>query len=119
MISSFEDKSVGIDCRKNREEPNNTFTQLRKNIVGPNKYNRTINHKHSKGYKSKKNEKNKISAMNIIDPGKPKKTRRFIKLTKKSLGHKKFTPFISVTKRVLNLRPIPSTNKKELVDSNA
>ena len=57
--------------------------------------------------------------MNMIDPGNPKNTNKLIKLTKKSFGHKKFKPLISVTKRVLNRRPIASTNKKEFVDNNA
>ena len=74
---------------------------------------------HITGNKSKKKLKNKISATNMIDPGNPKKTSKFNKLTKNNLGHKKLIPFISVTSLVLNLRPIASTNKNELVDSNA
>ena len=57
--------------------------------------------------------------MNIIDPGNPKKTNKLIRLTKKSFGHKKLTPLISVTNRVLKRRPIASTNKNELVDNKA
>jgi hypothetical protein len=38
--------------------------------------------------KSKKNEKNKNSATKNIDPGKPKKTRVFNNIDKKSFGHK-------------------------------
>ena len=44
---------------------------------------------------------------------------KFTKLTKKSLGHKKFTPLISVISRVLNRRPIASTNKNEFVERRA
>ena len=75
--------------------------------------------KHSAGNKSNKNEKNKISETNIMDPGKPRKMSKLIKLTKKSLGHKKFTPLISVIRRVLNLRAIASTSRNELVDKRA
>lgn len=57
--------------------------------------------------------------MNIIDPGKPKKTSRLIRLIRKSLGHRKFIPLISVIRRVLNLRAKASTSKKELVDKRA
>jgi len=42
-----------------------------------------------------------------------------MRLTKKSFGHKKLTPLISVTNRVLKRRPIASTSKNELVDNNA
>ena len=55
----------------------------------------------------------------MIEPGKPKNMSRFIKLTRNSLGQTKLTPLISVTRRVLNLRPIASTNKKEFVDNSA
>lgn len=75
--------------------------------------------KHKNGNRSKKKLKNNISATNIIEPGKPKNIKQLIKLIRKSLGHKKLIPLISVINRDLNLRPIASTNKKELVDSNA
>jgi hypothetical protein len=78
-----------------------------------------MKNKHRAGYKSKKNEKNKISATNIIEPGKPKKIRRFTKLSINILGHRKLTPFISVISLVLNRLPIASTNKNELVESSA
>lgn len=55
----------------------------------------------------------------MMDPGNPKKTREFSKLTKKSLGHKKLIPFISVISRVLKRLPIASTSRNELVESNA
>jgi hypothetical protein len=55
----------------------------------------------------------------MIDPGNPKKTSKFTKLTKKSFGHKKLTPLISVTSRVLKRRPIASTKRNEFVDNNA
>ena len=54
-----------------------------------------------------------------MEPGKPKKIRRFTKLTRKSFGHIKLIPFISVISRVLNRRPIASTKRKELVDKRA
>jgi hypothetical protein len=75
--------------------------------------------KQSNGNKSKKKEKNKISETNIIEPGNPKNTRVFSKLTRKSFGHKKLIPLISVMRRVLNRRLIASTRKNEFVDSNA
>ena len=78
-----------------------------------------MKNRHKTGNKSKKNEKNKISATNIIDPGKPKKTNVLISATKNNLGHIKFNPLTSVISRVLNLRPIASTNKNELVDKSA
>ena len=78
-----------------------------------------MNTKQSNGKRSKKKLKKSISATNIMEPGKPKKTKQFIKPIKNNLGHKKFTPLISVISRVLNLRPIASTNKKEFVDNKA
>jgi hypothetical protein len=83
------------------------------------RYNNTIKNKHISGKRSNRNEKNIISEMNMIDPGKPKKTSRLTKLIKKSLGHRKFIPLISVIRRVLNLRATASTNRKELVDKRA
>ena len=71
------------------------------------------------GINRKKKLKNSISATNMIEPGKPKKTSKFTKLSIKSFGHKKFIPLISVINRVLNRRPIASTNKNELVDKRA
>ena len=74
---------------------------------------------HSTGKRSKKNEKNKISATNMIDPGNPRKTRVLINATRNNLGHMKFNPLTSVISRVLNRRPIASTKRNELVDSRA
>ena len=71
------------------------------------------------GKRSKKKLKNKNSAIKKIDPGKPKKIKQLIKLIKKSLGHKKLTPLISVINLVLNRRLMASTNKNELVDNSA
>jgi hypothetical protein len=78
-----------------------------------------MNQSVKRGYKSKKNEKNKISATNIIDPGNPRNTSKFNRLTKKSLGHMKLIPFTSVIRRVLKRRPILSTSKNEFVKSRA
>jgi hypothetical protein len=72
-----------------------------------------------KGISRKKKLKNKNSATKKIDPGNPKKINVLVKVTKKSLGHKKLTPLISVSKRVLNLLAMASTNKNEFVESNA
>ena len=55
----------------------------------------------------------------MIEPGKPRKISRFTKLIKKSLGQRKFIPLTSVISLVLNLRPIASTKRKELVDRSA
>jgi len=101
------------------DEPNKTFIQLRKKNVGPIKYSKTIKNRHSSGNKSKKKLKNSISDTNIIEPGKPKNTRQFNRLTRKSFGHKKLIPLISVIRRVLKRRPMASTNKKEFVESKA
>jgi len=59
------------------------------------------------------------SAIKKIDPGNPKKTSELAKIIKKSFGHKKLIPLISVINRVLNLRLIASTNKKEFEDKRA
>lgn len=115
----MEDKSAGIILVICIEEPNNTFIQLLKKKVGPKRYKNTINIKHSNGKRSKKKLKNKNSAIKKIEPGKPKKISKFNKLIKKSLGHKKLTPLISVISRVLNLRFTASTKRKELVDKSA
>jgi hypothetical protein len=117
--NSFEDKSAGNVLRSCIEDPNKTFIQLRKKKVGPIKYKSTIKKRHNKGNRSKKKLKNRISETNIIDPGKPKNTKQFSKLTKKSLGHKKLIPLISVISLVLKRRPIASTSRNELVDSKA
>ena len=117
--SSRDDKSAGKVFKKCMEEPNRVFIQLRKKKVGPIKYKKTIKIRHNVGKRSKKKEKKSISETNIMEPGNPKKTNVFTKLTKKSFGQRKFRPLISVINRVLNRRLIASTRKKELVDSNA
>jgi len=78
-----------------------------------------MKNKHSAGYKSKKKLKNSISATNIIEPGNPRKINKLTNATKKSFGQRKLTPLISVISRVLNRRPIASTNKKEFVERRA
>jgi hypothetical protein len=55
----------------------------------------------------------------MIDPGKPRNTKVFNRLTRKSLGHKKLSPLISVISLVLKRRLIASTKKKEFVDNKA
>lgn len=55
----------------------------------------------------------------MIDPGNPKNTSKFKRLTKNNLGHKKLTPLISVMRRVLKRRAIASTKRNEFVESNA
>ena len=65
------------------------------------------------------NEKNKISEINMIEPGNPRKTNKLRRATRKSFGDKKLIPLTSVIRRVLKRRPIASTSKKELVESKA
>jgi len=71
------------------------------------------------GKRSKKKLKNRNSATKKIDPGKPKNINVFSRIARKSLGHKKFKPLISVIKRVLNRRATASTSKNEFVDKSA
>ena len=104
---------------KRKDIPNKTLIQLRKKKVGTKKYKTIKNNKHSTGNKSKKKLKNKNSAIKKIVPGKPKKIKQFSNAAKKSLGHKKLIPLISVINLVLKRRLIASTNKKELVDKRA
>lgn len=104
---------------KNNENPNIEFIQLRKKKVGANKYKITIKSKDNTGNKSKEKLKNKNSAIKKIEPGNPKKIKELARITKKSLGHKKFKPLISVIKRVLKRRLIASTSKNEFVDKSA
>jgi hypothetical protein len=115
----LEFKSKGIFLKTFKDKPNNTFIQLRKKKVGPNKYKRISKNKHKIGNKSKKKLKNKNSAINKMDPGNPKKTKQLTKLIKNNFGHKKFTPLISVISRVLNRRLIASTSRNEFVDKRA
>ena len=65
------------------------------------------------------NEKNKTSEINIIDPGKPRKTNKLRSPTKNNFGDRKLIPLTSVMRRDLNRRLIASTSKKELVESRA
>lgn len=117
--NSFKLKSTGIVLLKNKDVPNKTLTQLLKKKVGPIKYRSTVKKRHTRGKRSKKKLKNKISETNIIEPGNPRKISKLIRLIKKSFGHKKLIPLTSVTNRVLKRRPIASTSKKELVDNSA
>lgn len=71
------------------------------------------------GNKSKKKLKNKNSDTKKIDPGNPKNINVFNKIAKKSFGHKKLIPLISVISRVLNRLATASTKRNELVDNNA
>ena len=101
------------------ENPNKEFIQLRKKKVGPNKYKKGIKKTHNKGKRSKRKLKNNISAIKKIDPGNPRKIKQLIRLIKKSLGHKKLIPLISVISRVLKRRFIASTRKNELDERRA
>jgi hypothetical protein len=75
--------------------------------------------RHSRGKRSKKKLKKRISATNMIDPGKPKKIKQLINPIRNNLGHKKFSPLISVINRVLKRLPIASTKRNEFVESKA
>jgi hypothetical protein len=88
-------------------------------MVGAIRYNSTTKNKQRAGNRSKKKLKNMNSATKKIEPGNPKKIKQLTKLTRKSLGHKKLIPLISVINRVLKRRPIASTNKNEFVDNKA
>jgi hypothetical protein len=87
--------------------------------VGPNRYKKTNKNIDSRGNKSKKKLKNKNSETKKMDPGKPRKIRLFSKVIKKSFGHMKFSPLISVKSLVLNRLAMASTSRNEFVDSNA
>lgn len=87
--------------------------------MGANKYNNGNINKHSKGKKSKKKVKKSTSAIKKIEPGKPKNIKQFTNENKKSLGHKKFKPLISVINLVLNLLLMASTKRNEFEDSRA
>ena len=112
-------KSRGIFLKIFFDKPIIAFIQLRKKKVGAIKYSSTSKKKDSNGNRSKKKEKKRNSAIKKIEPGKPKKTKEFAKITKKSLGHKKLIPLISVIRRVLKRRLTASTSKKEFVDNSA
>lgn len=101
------------------EKPNITFIHDLKKNVGPSKYKKTSKNIESKGNRSKKKLKNKNSDTKNIDPGNPKKIRLFKSVIKKSLGHIKLRPLISVNSLVLNRRAMASTKRKELVESKA
>jgi hypothetical protein len=117
--SSRLDKSTGTRTDKDFEKPNITFIQERKKNVGPIRYKKTSKNIDSKGNKSKKKLKNKNSDTKNIDPGNPKKIKLFSNVIKKSFGHMKFSPLISVRSLVLNLRAMASTSRNELVESSA
>lgn len=96
-----------------------TFIQDLKKKVGPNKYKNTRRKIDSKGNRSKKKLKNKNSDTKNIEPGNPKKIRLLSNVMRKSFGHMKLIPLISVSSLVLNRRAIASTNKNELVERRA
>jgi hypothetical protein len=113
------DKSTGIREDSDFENPNITFIQERKKNVGPSRYKKTSKNIESSGNKSKKKLKKRNSDTKNIEPGKPKKIKLFNKVIKKSLGHIKFKPLISVSSLVLKRRAIASTNRNEFVDKSA
>lgn len=118
-INSLTERSAGNRLVSALEKPNRAFIQDLKKKVGPRRYKNSKRNIASKGNKSTKNEKKRNSETKKMDPGKPKNIKVFSKAHRKSLGHKKFIPLISVISRVLKRLAIASTNRNELVDSRA
>jgi hypothetical protein len=112
-------KSIGNFALKKLEKPNIIFIHDLKKKVGPNKYRKSSKKRDIIGNKSKKNVKKRNSDMKKIDPGNPRKIKVLSNIARNSLGHIKFIPLISVINLVLNRLAIASTNKNELVESNA
>jgi hypothetical protein len=86
-MNSLEEASAGKFFKRLLEKPNIAFIQDLKKKVGPIKYRNTINKRAHNGNRSKKNEKNSISEMKNIDPGKPRNISMFSRTSKNSLGH--------------------------------
>ena len=118
-MNSLSEISTGIFLKRLVEKPNIIFIHDLKKKVGPNKYKKISRNKAADGNKSIKKEKNNISETKKIEPGNPRNIKMFSNTTKKSLGHRKFRPLISVINLVLNLLAIASTNKNELVEIKA
>jgi hypothetical protein len=112
-------RSLGRVLCSLSENPNIIFIHDLKKKVGPIKYKNTSRNRAPVGKRSKKNEKNKISEIKNIDPGNPRKIKILSNVTRKSLGHKKLSPLISVINLVLKRRAMASTRRNELVDINA
>ena len=70
------------------ENPNIIFIQDRKKKVGPSKYKKISKNNVQSGKRSKKKEKNRISEIKKIDPGKPKNIKILSKTNKNNFGHK-------------------------------
>lgn len=118
-MNSLNERSAGMTWYNFKENPNIIFIHDLKKNVGPKRYKKNSKKKAANGNKSKKNEKKSISETKNIDPGNPKNIKIFKSVVKKSFGHRKFNPLISVISRVLNRLDIASTSKKELVDIKA
>lgn len=118
-INSLKEASAGKFFNSLLEKPNIAFIQDLKKKVGPMKYKNIIKKRAHSGNRSKKNEKNSISEMKNIDPGKPRNINILSRVNKNSLGHMQFSPFISVISLVLNLRDNASTSKNEFVEIKA
>ena len=112
-------RSIGNFILRKLEKPNIIFIHDLKKKVGPNKYRKINKKRDITGNRSKKNVKNKNSDTKKIDPGNPRKIKVLSNMARNNLGHIKFIPLISVISRVLNRLAIASTNKNELVESNA
>lgn len=118
-INSEEFKSEGERSKVEEDKPKRVLNQFRKKKEGPKKYKIKNRNVAKIGNKSQKKRKKRTSAIKKIEPGKPRKISKFRRATKKSLGHEKLIPLISVMRRVLNLRFIISTIKKELEERRA
>jgi hypothetical protein len=118
-MNSREDRSAGNLLVNACEKPNITFIQDLKKKVGPKRYKKISRKSAITGKRSKKKLKKRNSDTKNIDPGNPRNIKLLTKVIKKSLGHMKFKPLISVINRVLNRLAIASTSKKEFVESNA
>jgi hypothetical protein len=117
--NSREVKSEGMRADRLFEKPNNKFIQDLKKKIGPNKYKNIKRKRHNNGKRSKKKLKKRNSETKKIDPGKPKNIRVLTSAIRKSLGHIKLRPLISVISLVLNRRATASTNRKEFAESKA
>jgi hypothetical protein len=117
--SSLVVKSAGMQVDKLFEKPNIKFIHDLKKKVGPNKYKNRRRRRDSRGKRSKKKLKNKNSATKKIEPGKPKNISVLASIIRKSLGHIKLRPLISVISLVLKRRAKASTSKNELADNKA
>jgi hypothetical protein len=87
-INSLIETSAGTVCNNFVEKPNIIFIQDLKKKVGPSKYKKISKNNVQRGKRSKKKEKNKISEIKKMDPGKPKNIKMLSKTNRNNFGHK-------------------------------